>query len=625
VTLAVPPVISVKFPTPEAGFGGGVRPAPLRLLDPRFARSRPFLLFCCLAALLNARSTRPADQPSAPFLQLRQTTLGYHGPSDDFTNLIEIRLGWFGPTNLDDPLTGDLWWAANFAIQEANAHGGCSWNSEPETQISKPPNLPFRLVPRWAVDPWGTGVSQLTRMVYDEQPLALIGSVDSASTHLAEQVVAKAQLPLVSPIATDKSVTLAGVSWMFSCAPSDDAIARVLVEEVLVTLGTSAVGSQGACALPGGADSPSARSRSGNPHGAGSVETQRSVGGMAERNPSMPRDLGGNSVALGRRPSLSPLTPALSPLRGEGARRGGTDQSMVSAAFEATSSEVERAAGPRDVPPGLSAPDGSPSPLNGERAGVRGENIEARNFLPGSTLVSTDLPPDANPPTSTTAPRKARLALLATTDHESRMTTREVLKQFSCRGRAPDFSFNVPPGAVDFASQLQAAVEAHPAVVLIVAGAEDSARLTRALRDQLGRVHIFGSPSMGRRRFLELAGPAAEGVRFPVLFVPEATDTNAARFIARFTTERQHPPDYTAALAYDATRLLIEAVRRAGPNRARIREALAQPSPWPGVAGPIQFDGTGQNTRITVVMGTLRDGVIVPPSCPNTSANAIKL
>ena len=132
---------------------------------------------------------------------------------------------------MDDPLTGDLWWAANLAVQEANAR-----TSDFGPRTSDFLRLPFRLVARWAVDPWGTGVSQLTRMVYDEQPLALLGSVDSATTHLAEQVVAKANLPLVSPIATDKSVTLAGVSWMFSCAPSDAAIARVLVDAVLAGL-----------------------------------------------------------------------------------------------------------------------------------------------------------------------------------------------------------------------------------------------------------------------------------------------------------------------------------------------------------------------------------------------------
>ena len=83
------------------------------------------------------------------------------------------------------------------------------------------------------------------------------------------------------------------------------------------------------------------------------------------------------------------------------------------------------------------------------------------------------------------------------------------------------------------------------------------------------------------------------------------------RFVERFRAERGHAPDYTAALTYDATRLVIETIRAAGPNRARIREALQQLSPWPGVAGLIRFDGTGQNTRTNLSLGTIRNGRVV--------------
>jgi branched-chain amino acid transport system substrate-binding protein len=395
----------------------------------------------CLASLPNTSAAQSADQNPAPRRpRLRDTTLGYNGPSDDLTNLTEIRIGWFGPSNLDDPLTGDLWWAANFALQEAN-----TLPSDSRLPASDFLRLPFRLIPRWSVNPWGTGVSQLARMVYDEQPLALLGSMDSATTHLAEQVVAKAQLPLVSPIATDKSVTFAGVSWMFSCAPGDDAVARVLVEAVQAEL-------------------------------------------------KSPAD---------------------------------------------------------------------------------------------------------------------KTVLLATTDHESRMTARELMRQLSRGGRRPDFRFDVPPGAMDIVQQLQATTEAKPAVVVIIASAEDSARLTQAVREKVGTAAIFGGESMGRRRFTELAGSAAEGVRFPLLFVPNSADTTTAHFIERFTSEHHRPPDYTAALTYDATRLLVEAIRRAGPNRARIREALSQLSPWPGIAGTIHFDGTGQNTRTDLCLGTIRNGAVL--------------
>jgi branched-chain amino acid transport system substrate-binding protein len=403
--------------------------------------------FCCLW-LLAIASTLFAAEPDitnapapAPSVRFRDATLGYHGSEADFTNLTEIRIGWFGPTNLDDPLTGDLWWSANLAVQEANAQTSALGLRPLDFR-----RLPFRLVPRWAADPWASGASQVARMVYDEQPLALIGSVDSASTHLAEQVVAKANLPFVSPIATDKSVTLAGVSWMFSCAPSDDTIARLLAGAVLA--------------------------------------------------------------------------------------------------------ELKSAAG--------------------------------------------------------------KLVLFTVTDHESRMMNREVLREFAQRGRRPDFRFDVPPGAVDTARQMQAAAEAKPAVVLIIGGPEDSARLVRAVREQLGAATIFGSQSMNRRRFLELAGSVAEGVRFPLLFFPNPADTNAQRFTVCFSAAHQHPPDYTAALTYDATRLLIEAIRRAGPNRGRIRDALIELSPWQGTAGPIQWDGTGQNVRKVSRMGLIRGGQIVP-------------
>jgi branched-chain amino acid transport system substrate-binding protein len=133
---------------------------------------------------------------------------------------------------------------------------------------------------------------------------------------------------------------------------------------------------------------------------------------------------------------------------------------------------------------------------------------------------------------------------------------------------------------------------------------------------------VFGSQTLGRARFRELAGPAAEGVCFPLLFTADTGDLRYSRFASRFGAERGQAPDYTAVLTYDTTCLLIEAIRQAGPNRARIREALIGLSPWPGLAGPIHFDGTGQNIRTSIRMDTIQDGRIVSlprDSCPNTA------
>jgi ABC-type branched-subunit amino acid transport system substrate-binding protein len=50
-------------------------------------------------------------------------------------------------------------------------------------------------------------------------------------------------------------------------------------------------------------------------------------------------------------------------------------------------------------------------------------------------------------------------------------------------------------------------------------------------------------------------------------------------------------------LTYDATRLLIEAIRAAGLCRARIRDAIRDLAPWHGVTGVVQWDQAGGNTR----------------------------
>jgi branched-chain amino acid transport system substrate-binding protein len=152
----------------------------------------------------------------------------------------------------------------------------------------------------------------------------------------------------------------------------------------------------------------------------------------------------------------------------------------------------------------------------------------------------------------------------------------------------------------------------QPGAVLVVAGAEDSARLVLSVREHAPKSVIFGMHTMGRRRFIELAGRAAECVHFPVLFVPDTADSDTAVFIQHFQDEHLYPPDYTAAFAYDATRLLLAAIRRCGVNRVRVREAIVQLSPWSGITGSIRFDGTGHNTRINICMGRILHGVIVP-------------
>ena len=101
--------------------------------------------------------------------------------------------------------------------------------------------------------------------------------------------------------------------------------------------------------------------------------------------------------------------------------------------------------------------------------------------------------------------------------------------------------------------------------MLLVADARGSARLVRELRAASFKGEIFGGPAMGRRRFLEEAGPAAEGAIVPPLVEPgEKWPAFEDTFQKRF----QRGPDFAAAGTYDAVQLLVTAVRKAGLNRS---------------------------------------------------------
>ncbi len=155
----------------------------------------------------------------------------YQGPGRDDpapAGLQEVRIGFFGPSDPSHPEGGTIWQGASRAVEEANRAGGYR-------------GLPFRLVARWSENPWRAGAAHVGRLAYEDQVWAIVGGIDGPTTHLAEQVVAKALLPLVSPASTDRSVNLAGVPWMFSCMPGDDLLAAVLVQAMAGEKGVSLI------------------------------------------------------------------------------------------------------------------------------------------------------------------------------------------------------------------------------------------------------------------------------------------------------------------------------------------------------------------------------------------------
>lgn len=93
----------------------------------------------------------------------------------------------------------------------------------------------------------------------------------------------------------------------------------------------------------------------------------------------------------------------------------------------------------------------------------------------------------------------------------------------------------------------------------------------------------------------------SEGVYIGMSFTAEDTTAAAKQFVASFEEKYHSVPDAHAALAYDATKLLAQALRGRGPDRRAIRDYLAgltATTGYPGLTGRIYFEKTGDPVGI---------------------------
>ncbi|HEX7406308.1 MAG TPA: branched-chain amino acid ABC transporter substrate-binding protein [Candidatus Binatia bacterium] len=81
---------------------------------------------------------------------------------------------------------------------------------------------------------WDAGAGELVRLVYTEGVKAVLGAADGRTAHLAEQVVtrAKGRFVLLTPWASDPTLTQIRVPWFFRLAPDDRRQAEALIEEM---------------------------------------------------------------------------------------------------------------------------------------------------------------------------------------------------------------------------------------------------------------------------------------------------------------------------------------------------------------------------------------------------------
>ncbi len=162
-------------------------------------------------------------------------------------------------------------------------------------------------------------------------------------------------------------------------------------------------------------------------------------------------------------------------------------------------------------------------------------------------------------------------------------------------------------GSRDFSTQLDRIADTGAQAIVLWGNASDCAAVVRTIRDRNMPLRVFGCDRMASKTFLAKAGEAAEGVVAAATFDPTRADSRYRSFVSAFKKRFGHEPDAYAAHGYDGAGIVIEAVRRAGLNRVRIRDALFEMNGYDGVTGRVVFDAS-RNDVGSVYLAEVRDG-----------------
>jgi branched-chain amino acid transport system substrate-binding protein len=163
-------------------------------------------------------------------------------------------------------------------------------------------------------------------------------------------------------------------------------------------------------------------------------------------------------------------------------------------------------------------------------------------------------------------------------------------------------------GDHDFTAQLTTIREASPQAVFVPGYYTDAGNILLQAR-QLGlQMPFLGGDGWESPQLAAIAGPAAEGSYFTAHFSAEDPRPEVQAFLERYRAEYGELPDSTAALGYDAARLILEAMARAPSLDGRtLAKEIAATADFHGVTGRFGIDAQ-RNARKPAVILTMKDG-----------------
>jgi branched-chain amino acid transport system substrate-binding protein len=165
-------------------------------------------------------------------------------------------------------------------------------------------------------------------------------------------------------------------------------------------------------------------------------------------------------------------------------------------------------------------------------------------------------------------------------------------------------------GDQDFNAQLTSIKGANPEVIFVPGYYGDVALIAKQARDKGITVPFVGGDGWDAKQLYEIGGKAIVGSFFSNHYSPYDTDPQVQKFVNDYKSRYNSIPDALAATAYDAARIMFDAIKRANSLDGKaIRDSLAATKDFPGVTGKVTFNENRDAVK-PIVMIEVKDGGI---------------
>ncbi len=167
----------------------------------------------------------------------------------------------------------------------------------------------------------------------------------------------------------------------------------------------------------------------------------------------------------------------------------------------------------------------------------------------------------------------------------------------------------------DFSAQLTKIINAKPDFIFVPDNYNQVALIVKQAH-QLGyKGQFMGSDAWGSAELMTLCGDDCKGLYFSTHYAAAGATGATKEFIDRYAAKYGETPDDVAALTWDATRIVLQAIQDTGglkgklrKDRKAVREAMAAIPSFDGITGSMKFDEQGDPVKCAVVVKISDEG-----------------